>query len=295
MEKLYQFIIELIQTKLTWLKIILRSKLIARSKPHFDRADKALLLGNGPSIKQDIVAIKEIDRSGIDLFCLNKFPDTEFFELLQPKHFVIVSEEYWKPGTLEEYNIVRAKIMEALIRKTTWELIVHLPYGAKTNKDFIASILSNKNLKISYFNTTPVEGIKSMNYFFFKMGWGMPRPHNVLIPTIMNAMQCGYKQIGILGADHTWLETLSVNENNEALLNQKHFYDEGKTKSKKMTLRGSDYRKLHEILHKFMLTFKAYHEIRAYAQSRRIKVYNCTKKSFIDGLDRLPFSDFLKL
>jgi hypothetical protein len=103
----------------------------------------------------------------------------------------------------------------------------------------------------------------------------------------------GYKEIGLIGADHSWLETLSVSDNNEALLNQKHFYDEGETSSKKMTRKGSSYRKLHEILEKFMLTFKAYFIIKDYVETKNIKIFNCTPSSYIDAFERKTLEEFL--
>ena len=65
----------------------------------------------------------------------------------------------------------------------------------------------------------------------------MPRSHNVLIPTIMIALQLDFKKILLAGADHNWLKDIYVSADNRVFLTQKHFYDaqtaEKKTMDKK--------------------------------------------------------------
>jgi hypothetical protein len=53
-----------------------------------------------------------------------------------------------------------------------------------------------------------------------------------------------------------------------------------------MRKRYDEERKLHEILHKFYLTFKGYHEIKEYALKNNSVIYNLTEGSFIDAFER---------
>jgi hypothetical protein len=93
-----------------------------------------------------------------------------------------------------------------------------------------------------------------------------------------------------VGADHSWLAEISVTENNEALVNQKHFYDGDTSKPQKM----QDYivrpRRLHEVIHKFYLSFKGYWDIKAYAEAKQIKIYNASEVSMIDAFERKKLS-----
>ena len=75
-------------------------------------------------------------------------------------------------------------------------------------------------------------------------GWGMPRPHNVLIPSIILSMRMGFKKIYLAGADHSWLKEIFVSEDNEVFLTQKHFYDEKKAEARTMDKLGKGSRKL---------------------------------------------------
>lgn len=291
MEVIFQKISGVLQAFLSLLKILVRSKLVIKFPETTQR--KCLILGNGPSVKKDLPVLLEKDFEA-DLLCLNKFPDTEYYEKLKPRHFVIVSEEYWNKGTIEEYQLIRDNIIKAFIEKTTWPVNFFVPASARKNQAFMKQFKVNKNITPVYYNTTPVEGNSTISQWFFNLKWGSPRPHNVLIPSMLNMVWMNYKEIGVIGADHSWLETLSVNDNNEALLNQKHFYDENETRSRRVTRKGSSYRKLHEILEKFMLTFKAYFTLDDYARTKEIKLYNCSSKSYIDSLERMPLIDFLE-
>ena len=119
----------------------------------------------------------------------------------------------------------------------------------------------------------------------------MPRPHNVLIPSLILAIQSGYKEINVVGADHSWIEELTVNENNEAMVHQKHFYDEDSSKSEAMYKLGRRPRLLHEILEKFVYAFRSYHFIRQFSEKKGAKIWNLTPKSFIDAFDRRKTMD----
>jgi hypothetical protein len=115
----------------------------------------------------------------------------------------------------------------------------------------------------------------------------MPRPHNVLIPSIMIALSLGFKKIFLFGADHSWLKDIWVDEENNVLLQQKHFYDIDKAKPRHMDYLGKGKRKMHEVLIKFYHSFKGYFEIDAYGKNQGKTIYNCTPGSYIDAFDRL--------
>ncbi len=107
----------------------------------------------------------------------------------------------------------------------------------------------------------------------------------------MNCIYLNYKVIYIIGADHSWLPEISVNEKNEALINQKHFYDEADSKPEQMNDLISRPRKLHEIIHKFYLTFKGYWLIKEYASSKNVRIYNASEISTIDAFERKKISE----
>jgi hypothetical protein len=103
----------------------------------------------------------------------------------------------------------------------------------------------------------------------------------------MIAINRGYKKIILLGADHSWLKDLSVNDNNEALLNHKHFYDAQTSKPTRMYRhQKGTIRHLHEILEKLMISFRSYFEVKAWAEKNQVKIINATPGSYIDAFER---------
>lgn len=113
----------------------------------------------------------------------------------------------------------------------------------------------------------------------------MPRPHNVIIPSLMCGIWMGYKNIGLLGAEHSWLPTITVNDNNQVLLNHQHFYDDG-AKVNVMTYEGRRTRKLHEVLEKFYFSFRSYWIIQSFAEKQGVKITNFTPNSYIDAFPK---------
>jgi len=121
----------------------------------------------------------------------------------------------------------------------------------------------------------------------------MPRPHNVMIPSIFIALSLNVKEIALIGIDHSWLKEIYVDEQNNALFFNQHFYDK-EISAKKFDKYGKTYLKLHEILMTLSKAFESYHILEEYSKTKNIKIYNCTKGSYIDAFERKEFSDFLK-
>lgn len=287
MEAIFKKLTLLTQTILSVFKVVLRSSKISNFHKSTDKS--ALILGNGPSLLSSLNELK--NRAKFDLFCVNNFPNTAFYEQLKPEYYIIVSEQFFIEGVDREENRFRFDMIDSYVSKTTWPSIFFCPVTAKSYPQFLQRFERNERIEIRYFNTTPIEGFSSFKNFAMKFNLGSPRPHNVLIPSILIAINSGYKKLILFGADHSWLPQISVNENNEALINQKHFYDIGNSSSKQMRHKGHEARKLHEILEKFVHSFKAYFDLREYANSRQAHIYNATPDSFIDAFERKKISE----
>lgn len=103
----------------------------------------------------------------------------------------------------------------------------------------------------------------------------------------MIALYLGFNKIFLFGADHSWMKDIWVDEENNVLLQQKHFYDLDKAVPRHMDYLGKGKRKMHEVLIKFYHSFKGYFEIDAYSKSQGKIIYNCTPGSYIDAFKRI--------
>lgn len=287
MENLINKLSLLKNTMLSILKILLRS---SRIKNYYSIKEKSLLiLGNGPSLRTTIKKIK--NREQFELCCVNNFPNTDLYQELHPEYFIIVSEQFFIQGSDKNENRFRQSMIDSYISKTTWPSTFLCPSIGKSHSSFLMRLKANRNITIRFFNTTPLEGFSCFKNWAMKKNLGSPRPHNVLIPSILVAINAGFKEIYLLGADHSWLPQISVNEKNEAMINQKHFYDENTSTSKQMKHQGDAPRKLHEILQKFVYSFRAYFELKSFALSRKATIYNATPHSFIDAFERINLDE----
>ena len=290
LERIFNWLKKFISSILTFFKVIIQSSFFL--KKFKAQNETCIILGNGPSLNK--VLEKHLSKlSTKSLLCVNQFPLTPYFTKLKPDYYIFVSDEYWKFDTIDPNTELRKNIINALVENTTWDLVVFAPARSKSNKAFIKKIKSNSHLQLYFYNKTPVEGLKSINLLLMSYRLACPRPHNVLIPSIYVCILSNFKKIILLGADHSWLPMISVTEENITLVNKKHFYDESTAKGELMYRHGKNPRKLHEVLEKFMYSFRSYFDLKKFADAKNAKVYNCTKGSFIDAFERKPIEDFL--
>jgi hypothetical protein len=261
------------------LKVMLLSKRVASSRP-VDKSRRVIVLGNGPSLRTTIADHRDFlmshDRIAVN-FAANA---PEFFEL-QPTGYVLADPHFFD-GISTDPNV--AKLWDN-IRSTRWPMTLFLPAN---RKEFVKEmrLSDTPNLTISYYNLTPVEGCKSLSHRLFHYGLGMPRPRNVLIPSIMLAISEGYGTIYIAGADHSWTRTLWVDEDNRVVSIQPHFYQDNEEEKKRVATEYHNY-PLHQILQSLYIAFRSYFDIADYAKTKGIDILNITPNSFIDAFPRL--------
>lgn len=286
--KIWFFFSSLGQSFASFMKVILWSKWFLRLKKTNEQ--QIIILGNGPSFLQTFEKYQD-EILASECLAVNVFAKSELYTKVKPKLYVLGGPELWKEGLGAYYDKLSNDSIGNILQKTTWPMTVLVEWKAKKSKN-IQRLQENEFIDVQFFNPTPVEGLTSCNNWFYKRGLGIPRPHNVLIPSIMNCIRMGYKKLIIVGADHSWHEQLRVDEQNNVLLNQEHFYDK-KESWETMKLKAGRSRFIHEVFHKWMLSFKGYIEIERFASKIGVKIYNSSEKSYIDGFERKEFKNAL--
>jgi hypothetical protein len=274
------------QTSFSFIKVLFLSRWIG-VLTYKTTKKSCVIIGNGPSFMESVQRHKALLLKN-DLICVNSFANTSFYRELQPRFYVLQAPILFEPNTKSStfYITYRDELYKNIREQTDWELLLVVPFKAKKSTEFRSLLAQNKKLKAIYYNDTAIEGFDSFTSLCFSLKLGMPRPHNVLIPTLMTSIGMGFKEIYLIGADHSWLGEISVNEQNEALVNQKHFYDENASKPEKMQDYINRPRRLHEIIHKFYLSFRGYWEIKTFAERKNVTIVNCSETSMIDAFDR---------
>lgn len=239
--------------------------------------ERLIIMGNGPSladnIKNDIKLLRESKTLAV-----NFSANAEEFPLLQPD-FYLLADPHFFDGRESDPNV--EKLFKNFNEKVTWEMTLFIP----TNRSIASLGITNPHVHVERFNFIGIEGFNWLTSAAYSAGLGMPRPRNVLIPAIMLGILMGFKYIYIIGADHSWIKTLDVNEQNEVVTIQPHFYKDNSQERTRVTSVYKNVR-LHEILLSFHVAFKAYHQIANYAKGKGVRIYNATPGSFIDAFPR---------
>ena len=256
------------------IKLMLKSKTSTISSVATNE-DSVIIMGNGPSLNDTIAQYSDVLMKTPTL-AVNFAANAPQFQDLKPRYYVLADPHFFV--AVQDVNVL--KLRENLVA-VDWPMILFVPFEAKKR----GFAIDNPNIKIEYFNFLAVEGFEWLENWAYSSGRGMPRPRNVLIPSIMVAMKMGFGNIYITGADHSWTKTLSVNERNEVVSIQPHFYKEDENEEKRVRV---DYLKypLHQIVYSFYVAFKSYHSVQRYALHKGVDIYNATPESFIDAFPR---------
>lgn len=251
-------------------KIILQSKKSGISEK--ERHTPLIIMANGPSLR-DVIDNQTSELRKYPLLAVNFAANTPEFMELKPRYYVLADPHFFNRG-----NDPRVATLIENFDKIDWEMTLFVPMKSTMK-------LNNQNIAIERFNMVGIDGNEWIKQFAFRKKLAMPRPRNVLIPSIMIGIWLGYKEIYIVGADHSWTRTLSVNDRNEVISVQPHFYKDDDKEQKRVDTEYLKY-PLHQIIHSFYVAFRAYHDIERFARTHGVNIYNSTSGSFIDAFRR---------
>lgn len=262
----------------TLVKIALLSRPTISPRPCVKGGDSIVVLGNGPSLNKTIESFG-MKLKSMPTVAVNFMANAPQFKELRPDYYILADPHFFKG--LENENV---KNLWHELSRTEWPLTLCVPV-----KDLVkAKILigcTNRNISFATFNFVGAEGFDFLEDMAFSRALAMPRPRNVLIPAIMCAISAGYKNIYVAGADHSWMETIRVTDENHVVSVQPHFYADSKAELKRSETEYKGYH-LHDILLSFYIAFRSYHSLQRFAKKKGINIYNCTPGSYIDAFER---------
>lgn len=266
----------------TWPSLKSLAKLALQSRPvRVPQAEHPaiVILANGPSLNDTMARHTDILKNSVTM-AVNFAANTDMFFDLRPRYYVMVDPVFFGDDSVA--NITRLRQNLAAV---SWPMTIFVP--RRFIKAVPASIIANPNISTAGLNTVGIEGWQWLKNFAYSSRLGMPRPRNVLIPAIMAAIAMGYKEIYLTGADHSWMKTISVDDNNNVVSVQPHFYKDNEAELRRVdtTYRGL---RLHDVVESFAIAFRSYHTLARFAARQGISIYNSTPGSFIDAFERRP-------
>lgn len=283
---------KLFQTIITLGKVVLKSNYFISFDKSVDQS--VIVLGNGPSLKNDILNNLDIfERSSLAV--VNHFCHSEFFFQLKPKSYFLLDPAFFvNADSLESVK----KTFQILTKEVDWNIVFYIP-NENRKSVFAQELKKIKQFQVHFVNYVPAKGgFQWVNHLLFDLNLAMPQCQNVLIYALFIIAKKGTEQIFLFGAENDWHANVKVNKENFLVLYDSHLYEEEKSATEKILYTSSDKSKkttMVDLLESSVKVFKGYGVIRNYAQKKKVRIYNCSKNSLIDTFERLDDQEFRKL
>jgi hypothetical protein len=244
------------------------------------------VLANGPSLKEIIPRLAVDDEfKNSDFIVMNFFAFDDVFFKIKPKHYCLADPIFLQ----DAYNNKKEEVFELfriLQERVDWNLTIYVPsYSLKSHLSY--SRLTNPLIKHVPINAMNYSGYENFRFFFYKNGLALPRIQSVAIMAVYVALNSGYSRIDLYGVDHSFFDSLCVNDNNQLCNRSRHFYDDSQEELLKPIMRCDDLiYKVSDYICDISYIFRSHDLLSAYAQFLHASVVNCTKGSMIDSYER---------
>ena len=250
---------------------------------------KCAILSNGPSLTDDLEKLA-CHQNILDFVCVNDFSLSEYFLKIRPKYYVFLDPFYWEDSLTGNDLVLRRSVFDRITTITSWEMKILIPFEMKKSNiiKYLKIFSNNKNIKLLYYNRTPIKGFEWFTFFCLKNNFGLPSGQNVLVAAILLSINLGYKTLLLFGADHSLHEHIDIDSNNNVYVGQKHFYDGNRTVKKMYSRSYVELKPLNmnELFGIWAKAFESYMILNRYAKKQNSIIYNSSSKSYIDAFER---------
>jgi hypothetical protein len=271
----------IMNTGISILKILIKSKFGLRLPKA--STSSCIILGNGPSLKHSLTKHPDFFTKH-SLVCVNNFALSEEYFKLKPQYYVFLDPGYWLGSSDPVKNTILA------ISKTTWKLQIFAPQKARNSAFFTNAMKKNPNIEVCYFNYTVFKGFDSFSHFFYNKNLAMPQSQNVLVASLFVTINIAFKNIYVVGADHTWHQNMHINDDNQLCVKDLHFYENEQHITYRPFYKDEhqiETFRIHEVMSALGKTFYGYEILKKYAESNNAVIYNASEISFIDAFKRI--------
>lgn len=252
-------------------------------KRGYNRGKTVCIFANGPSLKNDLSRVLVADEfKGVDFSVMNYFANDPLYDVIKPKYYCFWDPQFFRKD--ERYEMVMS-LFNVINQKTTWNMFIFINGSKKKFRKF--SKITNPNIQIISIDIPTIDASSCIKHFFYRHGLAMPISHTVAIVNMWTAIQLGFENIRLYGADTSLLEGICVNENNQTCIASKHFYDKDKIEVKPITeMAAFRNMRLAEYIQMVLYIIQGHDEIADYAKSLGVKCLNCCRTSMLDCYPR---------
>ncbi|GAB3739256.1 hypothetical protein [Spirosoma lituiforme] len=283
-----QFLSDLFASLVSLLKVAIRGRHATRL-PDRQRA-VCSVLGNGPSLNESLADQFDFIQQ-TEVVCVNNFAHADIFLRLRPQDYVISDPNYF---VFTEHTTDRDDIRKTLSifqEQVNWPMYLYVPHFARGSYLLHVIERSNPQIKVVYFNYTVVRGFQKLTYWLYSKGLGMPQAQTVIIAALTLMINRKFDTIYLFGADTSWHEQIRLNDQNQLLIKQIHFYDKPKDLTHQPVYSDAQRQRTFSMASQFLSlhkVFRGYEVLRNYADYRGVRIVNASAKSYIDAFERTP-------
>lgn len=286
-----RYLKEIFKTVISLARVIVRSHYQVSMPRVANESMPCLVFGNGPSLTEDVC--EKIDLiKGLDIFCVGHFAESDLYKIVQPKYYVFADPTFWFPDAPSKTILTRARLFDRIISDTSWPLSICAPFEAR---EFLIDAFSGApNISLLFYNNVPLYGMKRIVNMLYDHNLGMPHVQNVLVASLFLALRMGYAKIIMLGADHSWHETLALDEANRVCLRDRHFYDQdARMQPFEVDGTGEEIFTMGALFHALGAMFEGYWNIAEYAKRQNAQIINASSVTYIDAFRRKKLPESL--
>jgi len=260
-----------------------------------EEGEECVILGNGPSLKESLSDNKVFDFiKNKKKFCVNNSVLTEEFQQLKPDYIIFMDPYFWDNKVIEPFLSKYLKMAE-ILSNVDWKIKIFLPSAASSWNFFIDVPQKNNNVEIIYINIKFRENYpEELKFLEYRQNKSMPRVQNVLVACIYAAINIGFKNTYIFGADHSWQENMYIDDNNIPYVCDVHYFEDKNNATILPFYKDGECTQIFDMAELFMAFsyhFAAYKELERYAYYMGKKIYNASAKSFIDAFERIKVNE----
>lgn len=285
--RIKQFIVDVKDNAQAVLKLLMVSKW--KKELPLEKNGKLVILANGPSLTSNLDRVMgDFDNNHI-MVC-NFFYKSPLFKELKPRYYTILDPSF-KDITLKRLPEIKNFYID-LFEMVNWDMYLFMPYMyRKSVKQIIKELnLENDFIDIRWYNSINFNGHTKFINFLFCKKLGMPSPGNIAIPSLMLGIWMNFKEIALVGVELNYHHNVIVNEKNELLIKEVHFYENEEqvfhrpiylSHTKNTKMETSDF---FDMMYRIFNSLKT---IRQFAEKKGVKIVNYSKNSFIDQFEKV--------
>jgi hypothetical protein len=249
------------------------------------RGQRCFIVGTGPSINsQDLSPLKDEI-----VFSLSRFYYHSLYETIRPRYQV------FSGMTLHPFLFEKDGLPCDIYKEAELKIISEIIFTCIGDKQFIQENNFFQKQQIFYVAPDPDSGMKDIHVK------GLDLTKSIfgfyLIPelAIQIAIFMGFREIYLLGLDHTWLyEVLHGRDFDH------QFYDLktgvlGKDNNREFISKKQDeYASFHQLISLYYHFYEDYSALKKYGENKNIKIYNATRGGMLDIFERVTLEEALE-